>query len=122
VNDILDAGKTERVTGLQRLGQPYPYSLRPRIRDDAPCVVRLGERLGLVPSNGFLLELYWIFIGVPCSLKISAEGALQIARVAGRHVVQAAAVDHDQRRIGCHPDGVGASWGEAVRSWAAFAF
>src|SRR3989338_5508702 len=83
-----------------------------------PRAVRLAL-LGLGQRPGFF-TLKRILAGVELNperralqFEGFAEGALQIARITGRHIVQAAAMNHDQRRVAAALMGVAHFGGEA---------
>src|SRR3989338_8597608 len=91
---------TARVTWLKG----YVSDLSIQLAPANPRPVRLAL-LGLGQGPGFL-ALERVLAGIELNpewralqLEDLAENALQITGIAGRHIVQAAAVDHDQRRI-----------------------
>src|SRR3989338_108861 len=62
------------------------------------ALLGLGERFWFCPLERILAGIELDPERRALQLEDFAEGTFQIARIAGRHVVQTAAVDHDQRR------------------------
>ena len=64
-----------------------------------PALFALGERFGLAALERILAGVVLNLQRRAFQLEDLAEGALKVAGVAGVYIVQAAAVDHDQRRV-----------------------
>src|SRR3989338_500410 len=109
---------TARVTWLKG----YVSDLSIQLAPANPRPVRLAL-LGLGQGPVFL-ALERVLAGIELNpewralqLEDLAENALQITGIAGRHIVQAAAVDHDQRRIAASLMGIAHLSAAAVFRW-----
>src|SRR5450631_592254 len=97
-----------------QLASAYPGAM-------SPALFALGERLGLGSLERILAGVELNFQRRAFQLEYFAKGSLQISGIAGRHIVQAAAVYNDQRRVTAALVGV-AHFGTETRAFRRLLF